>query len=1126
MKCLAVQAPFVPPLSLVFACVFWTCGSLYAQPGASDNSPQPRAESGDIIRESDLKIRLEDENGKLVAIPGFTLEVFRELLALESRIKEQLAALPKAVFTGSIEVDGRVDPEQNFASLQAVYRVRLTPRAGVEEATWTAIPLRMDDSFVDVGAIEHDEEGEIYVTRDDSSYLCWLRAAPDTNHTIRVPIKVPVRRSGAQASLDLVLPNMATTMRLSVAEDKIEASSPNGRSNVSSESKNGETIITVAGGGGEIDIVWQQVGQAAPHALEATSATAVHVHGNHIWSEAQLKVRSRSEPIDSFIVQLPEGMKLTSHSDAEFQISRLPSADENEPQHVLVKRLAGATQKLIDVHIEAEFPPVTVDKQRRLLQLSGFSVQDSVREWGSVDVTLDGSWLPTWQIGQFVQRVAVPEDTTGQKPVVARFIYDRQPYSLGLELRPKQTPVSLEATYVVDVASDHVQLDAYITYATNGAKVEALSFKMSDWTIDAVTPVDSLAKPFTFNEGTLTLPIAADATEFEFHVRAKRDIDIDATDVSFELPRPDDPAPLPNASVIVIAHDNVELTTDVATVKWLTQETRPPSVEVPERAASPLRFREELSTDSDEPALFAARRRIRPRETSVAVASDVTLDGATVQVRQSFSVTVAYEPIKEVELAIPGNVLDSGTLRVTNEEQLLTVPATPSLAAVDASADVDTVGSEETQVAAAIVTLATPVIGDIQVDLEFEIPLTDLVSADGVRIPLVQPVGVEATENVTNTLTVRSDERMAITLTDELWTLQTDAAPPGNGRQELRVQSMGVTDAALVQTSIVESRTNGSTTVRRVWIQSLLSVDDQRDRVCFQLQSDQPSFQIQLPPTAQLAELRVLVEGKPPIDLVDHGDSSLTVTLAEEQVGRTIGIEMAYFNEKTHGSRFGIALPKIIDAARAERVYWQIALPRNQHLAWLPATLTSELVWQRDQWYWGRRGRLEQEALEELVGATTREPIAFDTNRYLFSSTGSVDSIGFVTVSRLMLLIVTSGSALVVVLPFIYLPSLRRPAVFFIVGVMLIGVAVTYPEHAAILGQAGAIGLGLAIVACVLQRLIGRRPMTSATHRGSVYLPPDSQASAASAHRPEGSSRATTATAPAHLQVAQVEGEP
>jgi hypothetical protein len=1111
-------------LSCAIVCVFCTCESICAQPPATED-PSP---SGDLIRESDLKWRLEDADGNLVPVPAFTLELFQELLELQSRIKAEPAALPKVIFTEPIQLDGRVDLENRFARMRVTYRIKLPSHADHEEETWTEIPLRLDNSFLDIRAIEHEQEGEIYVTRDGASYVCWLRAAPNSTHTIHVPIKVPVQRTGTQDSLILKLPNMATTMRLAVAQEMVEAFSPSERSNVSWEAEGGATTITVESSGGELDLAWQPLGKVLPHALEATCATTVHVHGNHIWSEAQLKVRSRAEPIDSFIVRLPDGMDLTSHSDADFQVSELPSAGNSGSQQVLVKRLGGLTRGLIEVNLEAALPPITTETKRRTVQLGGFSVEDAVREWGSVDVMLDGSWSTTWIVGQFVQRVAVLEDPTRQQPVAARFLYDRQPYSLRLELRPKQTRGSLDTTYVVDVSDDSLQLDARIAFSTNGAAVDSLNFKMAGWTIDTVTPPESLARPFTFDEeaGILTLPIATDAAEVDFQVRARRPIETGIPDVSFDLPRPSDAALIPNATLIVLASDNVELTPELASMKWLTQETRTPALELPKRFAPPLLFREELSTESNEAAHFVARRRIRPRETTVAIASDAALDGDMVQVRQSFLVTVAYAPLAELTIAIPTSVAESGTLRITSGEQELSyreVASTETAPDADSPEPVDQLA---TQITAGVVSLRVPVTGEVQVDIAFEIPRKDAISAAGLRIPLVQPAGGEATANVTNTLTVRSDENTAITLADELWTMHSDDASTPNGKQEMRVRATGVMEAALVRTSAVENRSSGSTQISRVWIQSWLTPADRRDRVCFQLLSDQPHVHIQLPATAQSEELQVLVEGERPIELVNHGDLSLTITLADEQVGRVVGLEMWYFCENSRDSQVEVAIPSIIDADRAELVYWQIVMPRAEHLAWIPETLTSELVWQRDQLYWGRRGRLEQEALEGLVGASTRVPVSPDTNRYLFSSTGSVESVGFVKVSRLMLMMVSSGLALAVVLPFIYLPMLRQPAVFVVAGVILLAGSVTYPEPSVLLGQAGAIGLGLAMVACALQRLVVRSPLTPVNRRGSVYLTPDSQTSVAPSRVIEGSSRTTTATAPAHLQVAQVEGEP
>lgn len=1131
MKCLAVQSRLVPLLSLAFSCVVWTSGVVRAQSTTADAASAGRTEPGDLIRNSDLKFRLEDEDGNLVAVPGFTLEKFLELLAVQNRLKEQQAVLPKSIFTGWIELDGRVDSSQQFAQLDVTFRIRLTQRAdlertGVEGEPWTRIPLRLDNAFLDIGAIEHEEPGELYITPDDASYVCWLRAAPDSTHTIRVPVKVPVRQNGSQYSFNLFLPNMATSMALTVDGKMIEAFSPSGRSSVSQNVSGNTTVITVEGGGGELDVAWQQRDKIVPHALEATSATKVHVHGNHIWSEAQLKVRSRAEPIDSFIVHLPDEMELTSTSNAEFQISALPPSDVPGPQRVLIKRLGGPTRSLIEVDVEAALPPIMVQTQLRSVQLAGFHVEDSSREWGSVDVSLDGSWSPTWHAGQFVQRVPVLDESARQQSVAARFLYDRQPYSLTLELRPKQTPVAFETTYVVDVSDVEIKLDAAIVYSSSGVRSDSLSFMMPGWTIDSVTPQESLARPFSFSDdGKLTLPISVGATEIDLHVLAHRTIDPSDAAISFDLPRPTEMDLLSNSMLIVLTSDHVELTPDPASMKWLIQDTRTPSAELPQRAVAPLMYREELSAEVPEASRFVANWRIRPRETTVAVSSDVKKVGDFLQVRQTFGTTVEFASLTELPIAIPRDVVETGTLRITSDDETLNYRIITPDEISPETMPTDAVGATASSTVAAIIELPVPISSEILIDIAFDVPLAEFISATGLVVPLVQPAGAEATENVTNALTLRSDEDTVFTLVDEQWTLQPDAVLPTNGTTELRIRSDGIAPVAVVQTSIVETHTNGNTSIPRVWIQSWLTPTDRRDRVCYQLLSDQPLVLVQLPPGADIDGVRVLVDGEVHRDFVDHGDGSLTITLAEEQVGRSVGLELWYFIESSRDSRFGIAIPTITDADRAERVYWQLVLPRREHLAWTPATLTPELIWQRDQWHWGQRGRLEQQALEEYVGASTQEAVSPDTNRYLFSSTGSVESVSFIKVTRLTLLMISSGSALLAVLPFIYFPSFRRPGVFFAVGVILFCVAWFYPEFTAVLGQAGAVGLGLAIVACAIQRLAGRSVATPIVRRGSVYITTDSQPSVVSVRAPEGSSRATTATAPAHLQVARVEGE-
>ena len=120
------------------------------------------------------------------------------------------------------------------------------------------------------------------------------------------------------------------------------------------------------------------------------------------------------------------------------------------------------------------------------------------------------------------------------------------------------------------------------------------------------------------------------------------------------------------------------------------------------------------------------------------------------------------------------------------------------------------------------------------------------------------------------------------------------------------------------------------------------------------------------------------------------------------------------------------ALPKLKEAQRIERVYWEVLLPRSRHLVWAPAAVTPELVWRFEDLYWGPRGRLNQRELEELLAASAQE-VPENMNRYLFSATGAVSAVSYATVSRVHLMLVFSLIALLAVVPFFYLPPLRQP---------------------------------------------------------------------------------------------------
>ena len=180
-----------------------------------------------------------------------------------------------------------------------------------------------------------------------------------------------------------------------------------------------------------------------------------------------------------------------------------------------------------------------------------------------------------------------------------------------------------------------------------------------------------------------------------------------------------------------------------------------------------------------------------------------------------------------------------------------------------------------------------------------------------------------------------------------------------------------------------------------------------------------------------------------------------------------------------------LELPRIARNTWAHRTYLQLVLPRNAHLVAAPAGFTSEFSWGWNGMFWGRQPAMEQSQLETWSGARHFTELSAETNRYLFSTLGTVAQCQVTVADRATIVLVASGLALVIGLAVIYVPACRHPVALLAVAILLAAATILAPDLALLAAQAAGLGILLAICAGLLRRSGARR-------RRSLWEPPSS----------------------------------
>lgn len=1037
------------------------CGMVSAQTELPTVPSEPTAPASvsDTLREAKPDVfYLRDKDGNLHPVLGFTLEDFERLLALGSGANSGQSR--PGYRLEEVVAEGRISGEHA--------ELALTVTAFVDSEHWVRVPLRMGEALLR-SEVKYEGPGEHFLEFDDDEhqYVAWLRGKAEQPHRLSLEALAPIDQLSGRPRLRLSTPRAWTSqLKLEVPLAGATAQVSPGAILEATEATDDGTQFRVMGLGADFSISWWQSAQnndAQPTVLDATAAISATIDGRSVHTETDLTVQSLGGPFDRFQVRLPRQAALVSSEQLDYVIQPVdeePSGDILRGQLVEVllnqSTIGPVTVTLVT---ERSHDATTPD---RWLQLGGFEVIGAVRQWGHVAVVVSSDWQVLWGQSNLLRQVQDLPETLRVDDMVAAFEFFGQPFELQTRIIPRETRISVDPQYVAMVSSGSVQLDARFTYRVSGAKAFSLQIDMPGWEVDEVGPSSLIkADALVMSQAQpLSVPLAQPATgQFELYVRAHRTLPENPTSLDFQLPRPVANM-VSGAPVIVQPADNVELAPRESDLVGLLRERGEPPVELAARQQPPWYYRSETAQ-----ARFVAEMRVHRRSISVKADSTVTLAGESGTVSQQFTYRVARESLDTAYLDVPAELAASGKLEVTQDGKSLAWLAVGEGLASDVQPDMVQVR----------VPLAAPQIDTFTLHCSYPLEVGQIVPQATVplRVPLVMPSEGQLDENVVR---VVADKSVKVQSLDGLWTRE-DLAPAErtDGVQLVLSASVPRRQVAL-GLRLNQRAADDETIVERAWVQTWLTDQARQDRAVYRLTTRRASLEVTLPSGVTRPE--IMLDGQVAAAVEGTGSNQWIVPLAGDGQLHTHVLQIIYrFPERkpSGGGNLSIESPKLENRAWIRRLYWQLVLPRDEHLVAGPASMTPEYRWMPRGLYWGRLPLMDQAQLEAWSGAPASSPLPAGTNQYLFSALGDSQRLAARTMDRSTLVLLSSALVLAIGLTLVYLPLARHPVALLIGAVAVLSTSVIYPEVALVLGQAAALGIALGLLGAVLHRVVSRR---------------------------------------------------
>lgn len=1012
------------------------------------------ATGGSAVEESKIPIFLRSKDGRLVAMPGWTFEEF-EALYQESRGLKTPDQTPRYSLQ-SMSISGIA--KASFADL--------TVEVGllIRDEGPALVPLAMNQGLLR-GQVQYDGPVKpvIHFAKEAEGYFALIEGRPSQQHQLTFNLLVPIARAGGETRAVLSLPRAVNSnLKLKVPLDEATARVSGGAIILATSAVDGGgTEFEVQGPGGDFELAWRKATSRdirVQPVLEAVGDLLCTINDRVLNTEATLIVQSYGSPFDSFRVSLPSGAELVSSNTSDYSL--VPVESRGGRKLVEVRLAEKKQEQTVSLFTERSIQDIGPTEW---IELAGFEVTEAARQQGEISVAVVGDLYVFWGTRRGVEQVELSAQTAWDADLVAGFKYHSQPFRLAARVAPRTTRLSVEPEYLLLIGPDRVDLEATLRYTVRGAKLSSLDLDLAGWEVDDAGPYDGLVAlggVAVDPSGPVSIALSQPMIdEFEITVRAHKEIAPGTSSLELSLPKPQADSLMP-AAVAVLAADNVELTVNTEATLGLVKQQVTLPIELPKRYQPPLFYRQEAAE-----AVFATGMSVHGQSIEVDVTSEVDLLPEQGLVVERLDYSINYQPVSELMLVVPDDLLLGGSLEVFHGDVELKLedPLDPPHADDPTGTVRRRVVLPEGQIGRYELTVRFPV-GIERLQPETSVPCT---------VPLVMPAGGVLKSNV---LYVTATPGVQVHLREGPWEVSTERIDPPRKHNAAQFAATERTYEADLGVSTENGGELGSTVVNRAFIQTHFGPKLRHDQAFFQFQSDQRSIELILPGGVDMQQVRLRLDGVD-VQAALTRQGNLLVPLQTFSADRPSVLDVEYLivGEKAGPGQMSIELPRLGRGVVVNRMYWLLMLPQNEHLVRMPDGLAGEFVWGWTGSFWGRVPLLDRRELDEWVGTPQSEPSSNSMSRYLFSSLGAVDKCQIRTASRSLIVLTASGIALVAGLLLIYVPASRHPVTLLAVSIMLLAAAVLFPEPTLLVLQAASLGLALILMAGLLRRSVAQR---------------------------------------------------